>query len=118
LAVLDIVAKENLVERANILGGTVKARLQALTTDRDVIRIIDVRGPGAMIAFDVVTTTGAPDAKTAKALTAAALKRGLVLLTCGIHGNTIRLLFPLNIPEALFAEGVDILERCLRSRPA
>ena len=117
LAVLDIVAKEKLVERANILGDRAKARLQTLATQQDVIPIKDVRGPGAMIAFDIVTTTGAPDAKAAKALTAAALRAGLILLTCGIHGNTVRLLFPLNIQDTLFGEALDILERCLRAKP-
>ena len=70
-----------------------------------------------MVAFDVVTAAGAPDAKTAKAVTAAALRAGLILLTCGIHGNTVRLLFPLNITDALFGEALDILERCLRTKP-
>jgi 4-aminobutyrate aminotransferase len=39
-----------------------------------------------------------------------ALKRGLLLLTCGIYGNVVRFLAPITIPDAHFAEAMDILE--------
>jgi 4-aminobutyrate aminotransferase len=44
------------------------------------------------------------------AIRAEALSRGLVLLTCGVYGNVIRFLAPLTIPDAIFAEALDILE--------
>jgi 4-aminobutyrate aminotransferase len=39
-----------------------------------------------------------------------ALKRGLILLTCGVYGNVIRFLAPITIPDDVFAEALDIIE--------
>lgn len=116
LAVLDIVAEERLLERATALGAKAKTRLQLIANQRSGVPITGIRGPGGMIAFDVVSATGAPDAATAKSLTRTALQEGLILLTCGVQGNTIRLLFPLIITDTVFVEALDVLERCLRQR--
>ena len=43
----------------------------------------------------------------------AALKAGLLLLTCGVYGNVIRFLFPLTIEDAVFEEAMGILEAAL-----
>jgi 4-aminobutyrate aminotransferase-like enzyme len=56
---------------------------------------------------------GGPDPEFAKAVQARALDQGLVLLTCGVHANVIRFLFPLTIQDAVFEEGLAILERAL-----
>jgi 4-aminobutyrate aminotransferase/(S)-3-amino-2-methylpropionate transaminase len=56
----------------------------------------------------------APDADLAKALVQRCAANGLVLLSCGIYGNVIRLLVPLTASDAIIAEGLDILERSLR----
>jgi 4-aminobutyrate aminotransferase-like enzyme len=45
---------------------------------------------------------------------AAARERGLLLLTCGLYGNVIRLLPPVTIGDDDLAEGLDILETALR----
>ena len=57
--------------------------------------------------------TGAPDADTTKKVQAAALARGLLLLTCGVYGNVIRFLFPLTIEDAVFDEGLSALDAAL-----
>ena len=49
----------------------------------------------------------------AKAVTSAARDRGLVLLSCGIYGNVIRILVPLTIDDALLERGLDLLEESL-----
>jgi 4-aminobutyrate aminotransferase/(S)-3-amino-2-methylpropionate transaminase len=117
LAVLDVITAERLVERAAQLGSRATARLKTISACSSPPRIAAIRGPGAMIAFDVVTQSGAPDAESARNVTAEALRRGLVLLTCGVAGNTIRLLFPLVISDALFDEGLKILEDVLVAGP-
>ena len=43
----------------------------------------------------------------------AALKRGLLLLTCGVYGNVIRFLFPLTIEDSVFAEALGVLDAAL-----
>jgi 4-aminobutyrate aminotransferase len=111
-AVLDVMAEEKLPERAQKLGDELMARLSAVQAKGK--RISDVRGLGAMVACEFVdAATGAPDADTTKQVQAAALKRGLLLLTCGVYGNVIRFLFPLTIEDAVFAEGMDVIDAAL-----
>jgi 4-aminobutyrate aminotransferase/(S)-3-amino-2-methylpropionate transaminase len=118
LAILDVIREENLLERARVVGDAMVARLQAMQAKFPCIG--DVRGLGAMIAFELVRNrdANAPDADLTKALTQAAGRKGLVLLSCGLRGNVIRLLPPLTIPERTLAEGLDILEACLRELSA
>jgi 4-aminobutyrate aminotransferase-like enzyme len=93
LAVLDVIDEEGLCARAEQLGGRAKARLQDLRRRNDIAPIDDIRGLGSMIAFDMVTERGgaAPDGAAAKRVTARALENGLILLACGVSGETIRL---------------------------
>ena len=79
------------------------------------IPIAAIRGPGAMIAFDVVKPRGTdePDPDMTKKVLAKALHDGLILLSCGVYGNAIRLLVPLTASDALIDEGLDVLEAAL-----
>ena len=69
-----------------------------------------------MIAFDLVTERGgeAPDAEGAKRVVARAAELGLVLLSCGVFANTIRILVPLTASDAVVDEGLDRLEAALK----
>lgn len=117
LAVMDVIAEEGLIERASVIGAKVKARLESVSKSNDVVPIAAIRGPGAMVAFDIVTERGGnePDADAAKRVTAAALEVGLVLLSCGVFGNTIRILNPLTIPDEVLDEGLNLLETALKA---
>jgi 4-aminobutyrate aminotransferase / (S)-3-amino-2-methylpropionate transaminase / 5-aminovalerate transaminase len=106
LAVLDIVDDDFLAD-ARALGVTLRARLEGLASrHRD---IGEVRGLGPMLAFELTEQT--PD--RAQAIVAAAFDRGLLLLSCGLYGNVIRLLPPLTIPADELDEGLAILEDAL-----
>jgi 4-aminobutyrate aminotransferase/(S)-3-amino-2-methylpropionate transaminase len=115
LAVLDVIEEENLIERANHLGAKMKTRLEAISRRNDTAPISDIRGPGAMIAFDVVKTRGTsePDPDATKRVLAKARENGLILLSCGVYGNAVRLLMPLTISDEQLDEGLDILETAL-----
>jgi 4-aminobutyrate aminotransferase/(S)-3-amino-2-methylpropionate transaminase len=115
LAVLDVIEEEKLVERANIIGATMKARLETLARRNDIVPISAIRGPGAMVGFDIVKTHGSdePDPDATKQVQAKARELGLILLTAGMFANTIRLLAPLTISDTVLAEGLDLLERAL-----
>ena len=115
LAVLDVIAEERLIERANTLGERIKGELARFAQRNDTVAMDAIRGPGAMVAFDVVKGRGGcePDAEATKRVTQAALAEGLVLLSCGVHANTIRILMPLTIPDELLAEGLGKLEKAL-----
>jgi 4-aminobutyrate aminotransferase len=111
-AVLDVMLEERLPERAQKLGDQLIGHLIA---QRAVYpkRLGDVRGLGAMVACEFIDAAGAPDADTTKKVQAAALKRGLLLLTCGVYGNVIRFLFPLTIEDSVFAEGLAVFDAAL-----
>jgi 4-aminobutyrate aminotransferase/(S)-3-amino-2-methylpropionate transaminase len=115
LAVLDAIEGEGLLDRANVLGERVVARLQAWTARAELRPIGHVRALGAMIAFDLLRTRG--DDAVDPAATQAVLRRahalGLVLLGCGAQGEAIRLLFPLTITDAVLDEGMALLEQAL-----
>ena len=111
-AVLDVMAEEQLPARAQVLGDRLVAHLHQAKAANACIG--DVRALGAMVACDFVNPqTGAPDAEKAKQVQQAALKKGLLLLTCGVYGNVLRFLFPLTIEDAVFDEGLDILAQVL-----
>ncbi|MDO9250306.1 MAG: 4-aminobutyrate--2-oxoglutarate transaminase [Hydrogenophaga sp.] len=111
-AVLDVMAEEQLPERAQRLGDRLLAHLHGAKAKYP--RIGDVRGLGAMVACEFIDpATGAPDADTTKQVQAAALKRGLLLLTCGVYGNVIRYLFPLTIEDSVFAEALGVLDAAM-----
>jgi 4-aminobutyrate aminotransferase/(S)-3-amino-2-methylpropionate transaminase len=110
LAVLDVIDEEHLLERARVLGTQITARLKALQAKNPAIG--EVRGLGSMVALELVKNRrpDQPDAELTRALVQAAAARGLVILSCGVYGNVIRLLAPLTISDALLAEGLDLLE--------
>src|SRR5512133_3636637 len=72
-------------------------------------------GLGPMRARELVTDreTKEPAAELAKRTTAGARERGLILLSCGTHGNVIRILVPLVIDDGDLARGLEILEESL-----
>ena len=115
LAVIDIIAKEKLLERANQIGVLFANRLSRLQAKYPGV-IGDIRARrGAMIAIELVKNGEAdqPDPELAKDLVTRAWQNGLILLSCGTRGNVIRFLPALTISDELANEGIDIVERCL-----
>lgn len=108
-AVIDVIEEEGLVERANVLGDRLKQKLQTLAGDCAGLK--GIRGLGSMVAAEFFTDSGQPDAELTQRIAAEALKRGLLLLTCGVYGNVIRFLYPLTIEDATFDEALGILEQ-------
>jgi 4-aminobutyrate aminotransferase/(S)-3-amino-2-methylpropionate transaminase len=113
LAVLKVLERDKLNERAIELGTHMIARLRQLQARFPCIG--EVRGLGMMIAMELVKNrkADAPDADVTKALVQAAGRRGLLILSCGVYSNVIRFLAPLTIPRAQLDEGLDILEQAL-----
>ncbi len=108
-AVLDVIAEEKLCDRANELGSRLKQKLEAIRSTTP--EISDIRGPGFMVAVEFANPSNkAPDADFTNRVKTEAQKRGLILLTCGVYGNVVRFLAPITIPDAIFAEAMDILE--------
>lgn len=106
LAVLEVIESEKLCERATAIGKRITAWGESLQKATDCIG--EVRTVGAMAAVELVKGGNAdqPDPDLTKAVVADALKRGVILLSCGARGNVIRFLPPLTIPDALLDEAL------------
>jgi 4-aminobutyrate aminotransferase / (S)-3-amino-2-methylpropionate transaminase / 5-aminovalerate transaminase len=115
LGVIEAFETENLLEKSLKQGETIIKRLKAIKRRRTGRPIGDIRGLGGMTAFEIVTQHGGndPDPAAAKALATECLERGLMILTCGVYGETVRLLAPLTIQPRVLKEGLDILEAAL-----
>ena len=115
LAVIDVIEQEKLNERSLRIGERIVSRLQQMKTRSDTAPIGDIRNLGGMVAFELVKTRAGnePDADAAKALTARALANGLIILSCGMYGNGIRIMVPLTVTDAVLDEGLGIIEKTL-----
>ncbi len=113
LAVLDVFEEEQLVERAQLLGGALRARM--LDWQSRWPRIGDVRGLGAMLAIELVRdpATKEPAPELVEAVVDEALQRGLLLLKAGVNGNCIRVLCPLTTTDAELDDGLGAWEDAL-----
>jgi 4-aminobutyrate aminotransferase/(S)-3-amino-2-methylpropionate transaminase len=116
LAVLDIIEQEKLLARADAIGKRIKAKLEKMARSNDLLPIAAVRGPGAMIGFEIVKERGGfdPDPDATRRLTQRALDLGLVVLSCGVYGNVIRILVPLTAADAIIDEGMNLLEQAMK----
>ncbi len=103
-ATLDVL--EGALPRANEIGAAVRARLERIAPPG-----ADVRGLGPMLALEFAEQTG----DRAAAVLAAARERGLILLSCGLYGNVIRLHVPFVISDEELERGLAILEQSIGS---
>ncbi len=113
LAVLDVIEEEGLCARAERIGARLRAAIEGFSARTDLVPIAGLRGPGAMIAFDIVNAAGEPDGATAKRVCQRAHEAGLIVLTCGRHGQAIRILVPLTVEDAVLERGLARLEAAL-----
>ena len=113
MAVLDEVASDEFRRRAEEIGEHLRTALEGIGERVDAVG--EVRGVGPMLALELVEDrkTKEPAADLAAATTAAARDRGLVLLSCGIYGNVVRILVPLAISDEDLGRGLEILEEAL-----
>jgi len=110
LAVLDIMEKEKLAERARVLGAQATEKFRQLARRYDVIG--DVRGPGLFIGVDFVEDrrTKVPATAACRKAWEFALDRGLITQFGGIGGNVLKFKPPLTTPAADFARMLEIAE--------
>ena len=111
LAVLQVFEDERIFERAEKLGERIGKALDALSVRHN--EIVEVRRLGAMIAFELGEggDPHRPAAELTKKLTVRARELGLILLSCGIYGNVIRILVPITAEDAVVDEGLGILAK-------
>ncbi len=109
LKVLEIIEEENLLARSQELGTKIAGFLSGLNNSK----IAHIRHKGAMLAFDLVDSNGKPDMEATNALKAKAFEKGLLLASCGMYFNTIRVMVPLTIQDEVLEEGLHIIQQAL-----
>jgi 4-aminobutyrate aminotransferase / (S)-3-amino-2-methylpropionate transaminase / 5-aminovalerate transaminase len=114
-AVLDILERGDLLDRANVIGRQFERRARQWQSRFDLIG--DIRGLGAMRAIELVKSreTREPAPDTTKKIAQFCYEHGLITITAGSYGNVIRLLVPLVITDEQMEEGLDVLEAALAS---
>jgi 4-aminobutyrate aminotransferase/(S)-3-amino-2-methylpropionate transaminase len=106
-AVLDQLAEPGFRERADAVAQLMRARLDEIASRHDEIG--EVRGLGSMLALELAERS--PD--RAREITVSAREQGLLLLSCGLYGNVIRLLPPVTASDEELERGLGILEHAL-----
>lgn len=114
LAVIDIMEEENLVEKSEILGQKIEAKLNELAEKYDYIG--EIRRLGAMVAVELVEdrTSKKPNKTKTAEIVKYANNNGLLLLSAGLKGNVIRFLAPLVITDEELAKGLAILDKAFQ----
>ncbi|MEA2555673.1 MAG: 4-aminobutyrate aminotransferase / (S)-3-amino-2-methylpropionate transaminase / 5-aminovalerate [Actinomycetota bacterium] len=108
-AVLQIIDDEGLIERADGVGKTIRARWEELSVQ--IPEVGDIRGLGAMIGVEMVKdrATKEPDGAFVGRLMSQTQARGLITVGCGIYHNVLRHLVPLVITDEQLDESLDVL---------
>ena len=110
IEVIKAIDEDNLLLRADHVGGRIKARFNALEDRFEVVG--DVRGLGAMIGMELVKdrSTKEPAREMTSKVANTAMRDGAIFPTAGLHGNVLRVLVSLVITDEQIDEGMDILE--------
>lgn len=114
LAVLDLIKEENLLERAQQLGEKMSATLIGCMEKYKIIG--DVRGLGPMVGIELVKDrrTKKPAVDETKNIIASCREDGLLVISCGMYSNVVRILAPLVISDDQLNRGLAILERAIQ----
>jgi 4-aminobutyrate aminotransferase len=106
LATLDVIQEEGLVANAATQGARMLEGARQIADKHPAIG--DVRGLGLLVGSEFTTADGQPDTATAQRAHAAAVERGMLLLTCGAYGNVVRMIPPLVVTGDQVDEALDI----------
>ncbi len=117
-ATLQVIEEEGLVERAGVIGKTIRSRWEEIA--RDAPEIGEIRGLGAMIGVEFVRDreTKEPHDDLVGRIVTGTTERGLISVRCGIYKNVLRHLIPLVITDEQLEEGLDVMaEAVAAARP-
>jgi 2,2-dialkylglycine decarboxylase (pyruvate) len=116
LAVLRVIVEENLVERANVMGGYLRGRLEELQQRYEVIG--DVRGLGLLIGLELVRDrrSRSPAHELGALTTLKCLNYGLSMniRRRPERGSVWRIAPPLTVSKEEIDRAIEILDKALR----
>ncbi len=110
IEVLNLIQEENLLSRAEKIGKQIKERFTSMKEKYEIIG--HIRGIGAMVGMEFVKDrdTKEPASEATSQIVKDCVSHGLLVPSCGIYNNVIRLLVPLVITDSQLSEGRDVLE--------
>ncbi|WP_163099978.1 aspartate aminotransferase family protein [Peribacillus alkalitolerans] len=109
LANIKVIEADGLVDRSRDIGAKIVERLRESLKGLPGIK--DIRGLGLMIGIefhDDIASHAVP------AIKQKCLDNKLLIMNCGVQGQTIRLMLPLNINEKDLDQGLSILEKAVK----
>ena len=118
LAVFEVFETEDILGKSQRLGEKLNQRFSQW--QEQFAHVDNVRTLGSMAAFELVESkdTHKPMPELVGAITKLAKAKGLIVLGCGLYGNTLRFLMPVTIEDEVLEEGLVILEQCLKEAGA
>ena len=113
LKVIEIMERDNYAAKSNHIAEVCMSRFNEMKEKYEIIG--EVRGLGAMMGVEFVTdrVTKEPAKDAVKAIVTECNNNGLIILNCGVRGNTLRFLMPLCITDEQLSAGLDILENAI-----
>ncbi|HEX8242316.1 MAG TPA: aspartate aminotransferase family protein [Longimicrobium sp.] len=113
LASISVLRDERLVERSAELGGRIQQRLREMTADHP--HVGEVRGLGMMIGIELVRGRASrePAPELAGRVVTETLRRGVLTLGGGIHGNVISLSPPFVLTDEQTDAALAVLREVL-----
>jgi 4-aminobutyrate aminotransferase len=114
IEVLKIFEKEKLVEKSAETGAFLLKSLKDL--QKEIPLIGDIRGKGMLIGIELVKPSRhkIPAVDETKKVLMNAFRQGLLLASCGLNGNAIRVSPPLGLTTEEARKGIDIIKGSLR----
>jgi 4-aminobutyrate aminotransferase len=111
LAVMEIIEEERILEKSIRLGDILQSSLKKMA--ESIPEIGEVRGLGGMVAVEYVKDGDPhkPDADLTKKISMKCLENGLIILSCGVYGNVLRILVPITADPKEIEEGIEILKK-------
>lgn len=118
LKVIEIMERDNYAAKSNHIAEISMSRFNEMKEKYEIIG--DVRGLGAMMAVEFVTdrVTKEPAKDEVKSIIKECNNNGLIILNCGVRGNTLRFLMPLCITDEQLNVGLDIVENAIAKATA
>lgn len=115
LAVFDVFEQENILAKSVALGEKLQQRFSQWQAQFS--HVDNARNLGPMAAFELVESKDSrvPAPELAAAVTKHVKEQGLILLSCGLHGNTLRFLMPVTIDSEVLEEGLGMVEQALKA---
>ncbi|WP_404364194.1 4-aminobutyrate--2-oxoglutarate transaminase [Marinobacter sp.] len=113
LAAMQAFEDEDILGRAVRLGDKLAERFAQW--QEQFPHVDNVRNVGPMAAFELVDSKSSrePRGDLAAAVVKKCKEKGLILLSCGMYGNSIRFLMPITIEDEILEEGLKMVEEAL-----